>query len=145
MLSLDLKSYRRYIQAYQGVKSSIQSYDALVDLLESIDQFLNRLDIYIKVPPTNAMTQIIVKILVELLATLALVTKQIKQGKTSMSIFHAVNYITGLNATQKKLSRSSLERRTSRRYSEDWTDSPWKRVGQPQRRSSRSYMAYFRI
>jgi hypothetical protein len=129
VLSLVLKSYRRDIQAYQGVKGSIQSYDELVDLLESIDHFLNRLDIYTKVPPTNAMTQIVVKILVELLATLALVTKQIKQGKTSKSVFHAVNYITGLNAAQKNSLRSSLERRTSRRYSEDWTDLPWTRVG----------------
>ena len=129
MLFLVPKLYLRDIQAYQGVKGSIQSYDALVDLLESIDHFLKRLDIYTKVPPTNAMTQIVVKIFVELLATLALVTKQIEQGKTSKSVFHAVNYITGLNGTQKNSSRNSLERRTSRRYSEDWTDSPWTRVG----------------
>jgi hypothetical protein len=39
------------------------------------------------------MTQIVAKILMELLATLALVTKQIKQGKPSESVFHATNYI----------------------------------------------------
>ena len=73
--------------AYQAVKGVIDSYDALVDLLESIDHFLNRLDIYTKILPTVAMTEMVVKILVELLSALALVTKQIKQGKPSERIF----------------------------------------------------------
>ena len=38
------------------------------------------------------MTQIVVKILVELLSTLALVTKQIKEGKPSKSVFGSVVY-----------------------------------------------------
>ena len=71
-------------QAFKGVSSDL---DALVDLLESIELFLNRLDIYTKVPPTLAMTEIIVKIMVELLSTLALATKQIKQGRPSESVF----------------------------------------------------------
>jgi hypothetical protein len=36
------------------------------------------------------MTEIVVKILVELLSTLALATKQIKQGKPSGSVFGEV-------------------------------------------------------
>ena len=56
-------------------------------MLESIEHFLNRLDIYTKIPPTDAMTEMVVKILVELFSTLALVTKQIKQGKPSESVF----------------------------------------------------------
>ena len=71
-------------QAFDGVSSDL---DSLVDLLESIEHFLKRLDIYTKVPPTPAMTEIVVKIMVELLSTLALVTKQIKQGRSSESIF----------------------------------------------------------
>jgi hypothetical protein len=78
------------IQAYQVVKGVIDSYDALVDLLESIEHFLNRLDIYTKIPPTVAMTEMVVKILVELLSALALVTKQINQGKPSESAFGEV-------------------------------------------------------
>ena len=38
------------------------------------------------------MTQIVVKILVELLSTLALVTRQIKEGKPSKSVFGSVLY-----------------------------------------------------
>jgi hypothetical protein len=60
------------------------SYGALVDLLESIEHFMGRLDIYINFPPTSptaVMGEIIVKIMVELLSTIALVTKQIKQKR----------------------------------------------------------------
>jgi hypothetical protein len=52
-----------------------------------MEHFLKRLDIYTKVPPTPAMTEIVTKIMVELLSTLALVTKHIKQGKPSEPFF----------------------------------------------------------
>ena len=68
------------------VKGVTDDYDALGELLESIEHFLKRLDIYTKVPPTLSLTEITVKILVELLSTLALTTRQIKQGKTSKSV-----------------------------------------------------------
>jgi hypothetical protein len=73
------------ICTYQAVKGVNASYEALVDLLESIEHFIKRLDIYSRVPPTPAMTEIVVKILVELLSTLALATKQIQQGRLSES------------------------------------------------------------
>ena len=50
-----------------------------------VETFLRRLDIYTRVPPTVGITEIVVKILVELLSTLALATKQIKEGKSSES------------------------------------------------------------
>jgi len=71
---------------YQAIKDVSASYDALVDLLESIDHFLNRLEIYAKFPPPAAMGEIIVKIMVELLSTIALVTKQIKQRRRCESV-----------------------------------------------------------
>ena len=92
MLFFSLLAHLRDIQTYQGVKGTIDSYDALVDVFESIDHFLNRLDIYTKIPPTVAITEMVVKILVELLATLALATKQIKEGKPSKSVFPKVFY-----------------------------------------------------
>ncbi|KAH9083695.1 hypothetical protein EDB83DRAFT_2669650 [Lactarius deliciosus] len=64
-----------------AIKDISASYDALVDLFESTENFLRRLDIYTKIPPTTAMTEIITKILVELLSTLALATQQVKQGR----------------------------------------------------------------
>jgi hypothetical protein len=65
-------------------------------LFESIGHFLNRLEIYTEIPPTEAMNEMIVKILVELLSTLALTTKEIKQGRLSESIvgegIHCLTY-----------------------------------------------------
>ena len=80
------RSFRAYgydIYAYQAVKDVSTSFDALVDLLECIGNFLNRLDIYTKIPPTAAMTEVVVKIIVELISTLGLATKQVKQGRPS--------------------------------------------------------------
>jgi hypothetical protein len=67
----------------QAVKDVSASYDALVDLFESIGSFLNRLEIYTKIPLTEAMTDIVIKIMVEVLSTLALATKQLNQGRLS--------------------------------------------------------------
>ena len=87
-------------EAYQAFKDVNASYDALVDLLESIERFLIRLDIYTKVPPTPAMSDIIVKIMVELLSTFALVTKQIKEKRSSELIIpDTFRYVSHLNST----------------------------------------------
>jgi hypothetical protein len=67
-------------QAASGVSSS---YDALLDLFECLGNFLKRLEIYTTIPPTPIMTNIIVKIMVQLLSVLALATKQIKEGRFS--------------------------------------------------------------
>jgi len=72
------------VRCHQAIKDVSASYDALVDLFESTENFLRRLDIYTKIPPTTAMNEIIVKILVELLSTLALATQQVKQGRLSV-------------------------------------------------------------
>ena len=46
-------------------------------------KFLNRLDVYTNIPPTPAMTEIVVGIMVELISTLSLATKEMKQGRPS--------------------------------------------------------------
>ncbi|KAH8986544.1 hypothetical protein EDB86DRAFT_3105350 [Lactarius hatsudake] len=58
----------------QVIKDIGASYDAILDLFEFSENFLRYLDIYTKIPPTSAMTEIVVKIQVELLATLAIAT-----------------------------------------------------------------------
>ena len=75
---------------YQAAKGVSSSYDALVELFEFIEHFLNRMDIYTKIPPTVVMTEIMVKIMVELLSTLALATKQVQQGRPSESVLSVV-------------------------------------------------------
>ena len=63
-----------------------RSYDSLVDIFECIENFLIRLNIYTEIPPTQApaMTEIVTKIMAELIKVLALATKQMKQGRFSM-------------------------------------------------------------
>ena len=70
----------------QAVKDISSSYDALIDLFASFETFLSRLSIYSGVPPTPALTNVLVKIIAELLSTLALATKQVKQGRFSESV-----------------------------------------------------------
>ena len=74
------------IQANQTAKGVTSSYDPLVDLLELIEHFLSRIDIYIRIPPTPAMDEMVVKIIVELFSTLALATRELKQGRSSESV-----------------------------------------------------------
>jgi hypothetical protein len=60
-----------------------ESYDALVDVFECIENFLSRLRVYTVIHPTMALTETIIDIMVELLAVLSLATKQINQGRLS--------------------------------------------------------------
>jgi hypothetical protein len=70
---------------HQAVKDVSASYDALVELFEAIERFLSRLDIYTRIPLTPAIADIVIKILVEVLSTLAMATRQVKQGRLSES------------------------------------------------------------
>ena len=75
------------IEKYQAAVGVSSSYDSLVDLFECLGNFLKRLEIYTAIPFTPLMTDIILKILVELLSVLALATKQVRQGRLSKSMF----------------------------------------------------------
>jgi hypothetical protein len=70
-----------YISVNQAASDVSKSYDALVELFECIGRFLKRLRIYTEIPLTPPMTEVIVKILVEVLSVLTLAMKQIKQGR----------------------------------------------------------------
>jgi hypothetical protein len=79
----------RFLEAFstsnpcQAAKDVGASEEALADLFERIENFFRRLESYTEVPPTNAMTDIIVKIMVEVLNIFAIATKEIKQGRAS--------------------------------------------------------------
>ena len=87
----------------QTASNVSSSYDALVDLFECIGNFLKRLRIYTDLPLSPSMSDIIVKIMTELLSVLALATKQIKQGRFSKRIL--VFEVRLLNMPQKNLQR----------------------------------------
>jgi hypothetical protein len=66
------------LDAAKGVSSS---YDALLELFECLGSSIKRMEIYTRIPPDPIMTEVVVKIMVELLSVLALASKQIKQGR----------------------------------------------------------------
>jgi hypothetical protein len=118
-------------KVYQAIQDNKESHGAFVDLLEAVKYLLDRLHIYTKISPTAAMDEIIHKIMLELLSTLALVTKQIIQKQPSKSVFftnkplstdrYAVKFATELlgekhvEAVLQRLDRLTLEeaRRTA--------------------------------
>jgi hypothetical protein len=71
------------IDSHQAAKDVNAAQEALIDIFERIENFFKRLETYTEVPPTAAMTDIIVKIMVEVLNVFAIATKEIQQGRTS--------------------------------------------------------------
>ncbi|KAF8264934.1 hypothetical protein EI94DRAFT_1702879 [Lactarius quietus] len=66
-------------------KDVAASQDALIDIFERIENFFRRLETYTEVPTTEAMKDIIVKIMVQVLELFAIVTKEMGQGRASES------------------------------------------------------------
>jgi hypothetical protein len=58
----------------------------LIDIFVRIESFFKRLESYTEVQPTDAMTDVIVKIMIQVLSILAIATKEIKQGRSSESL-----------------------------------------------------------
>ncbi|KAN0141731.1 hypothetical protein V8E53_000193 [Lactarius tabidus] len=66
----------------QTIRDVRAGKDALIDLFDRLESFFHRLEKYIDVRPSAAMKDIIVKIMVEVLSVLGIVTKEINQGRT---------------------------------------------------------------
>ena len=77
---------RRDVRIWQAASGITSSYDALIELFECLGSFLKRLEIYVTIPPSPMMTDIIVQIMIEVLSVLALATKQVKQGRFSKHV-----------------------------------------------------------
>ena len=67
----------------QAIKDASASRDKLIELFNRIEHFFRRLEIYTGVTPTMAMTDMVIEIMVEVLATLANATKEVKRGRFS--------------------------------------------------------------
>ena len=65
----------------------------LTTVFERIENFFKRLDTYVEVPPTTGMTDIIVKIMVEVLSILSIATKEIKQTRASELITGVMKWL----------------------------------------------------
>jgi len=96
-----------------AAKDVESSQDALIDLFDRIENFFKRLETYTTVPLTDTMTDIIVKIMIEVLNIFAIATKEMKQSRASVLVLLAVhNY--WLISIQKNMSRSLWDGMTSR-------------------------------
>jgi hypothetical protein len=60
--------------------------NTLVNIFARIESFFERLKTYTEVPPTVAMKELIVRIMVQVLEVLAVATKWIKQSSSSESV-----------------------------------------------------------
>ncbi|KAF8260988.1 hypothetical protein EI94DRAFT_1789700 [Lactarius quietus] len=68
---------------FMAAKDVGASEEALANLFERIEGFFGRLESYTQVPPTSAMTDVIVNIMVEVLNIFGIATKEMKQGRAS--------------------------------------------------------------
>jgi hypothetical protein len=68
---------------WQAVKDIATSYDTLTNLFEHIQVFLQRLNCYLNVPLTTGMTELLGKIMAQILLILALSNKTMKEGRIS--------------------------------------------------------------
>ncbi|KAH9011724.1 hypothetical protein EDB83DRAFT_353431 [Lactarius deliciosus] len=84
------------------------SQDILIDIFERIENFFRRLEIYTKVPPTPAMTDMMVKIMVEVLDILGTATKEMKQSR-ARKFLKKVAGIKKLEDGLKKLDKMTNE------------------------------------
>ena len=67
--------------------TNVHASQGLMEIFDGIGNFVIRLESYIEAPPmTDAVKAIIVKILTEVIDFLGLVTKEVKQSRTSKSI-----------------------------------------------------------
>jgi hypothetical protein len=67
----------------QTVRDVIASYEMLVHLFERIQFFLERLNHYTAVPLSSGMTELLAKIMAQILSILALSTRAMKERRIS--------------------------------------------------------------
>jgi hypothetical protein len=108
----------------QAAKDARASRAKLVDLFNSIERFFQRLVIYTDITPTTAMTDMVVDIMAEVLAILAMATKEVKRGRLSESmLYRFTTHALDLTDTsvQKSISGSWWGTQTSRTACRGWT------------------------
>ena len=88
-MSVIPKFIRRYpsdAQVNQAAYGVITSFDSLAEMLESIENFIDRLRIYVETPhSTPALDKTVIKLMVGLISTLALVTRKLEKRRSRES------------------------------------------------------------
>ena len=90
------RPYATYFDAQvsQAAKDASFIRDKLGDIFNRIEHFFYRLEIYTGIPPTAAMRDIIIEIMVEVLAFLAIATKEVKRERLSKLVSHRFTPLT---------------------------------------------------
>jgi hypothetical protein len=70
----------------KAARDTAASREALIELFDKIENFFVRLQTYTEVPPAAAITNVMGKIMAEVLCMLAIATKEMKQRRTSAFI-----------------------------------------------------------
>ena len=102
---LDLpRSEQSDIEPIQATEDVIASQDALIIIFERIEDAFKPLEEYAEVPTTEAVKEIAVKIMVELLEIFAIMTKEISRDeRVSWSL---ITYFPSLTEVQRGLTRT---------------------------------------
>jgi hypothetical protein len=93
---------------FSAAKDVEASQEALIGLFGRIEFFFKRLESYTAVRPTDAMTDIMVKIMVEVLDIFAIATKEMKQSKAKKYLSKLVGR-NGIADALKRLDRLTRE------------------------------------
>ena len=72
----------------QAAKDVQTSQDTLIDILERMEMFFRRLEIYTELPLTTEMMDTMIQIMTEILSVLGIATKEIKQGRASKFLLY---------------------------------------------------------
>ena len=59
------------------------SHDALVELLEPMKEFFERLGVYTQIPLTAEMAEVLVKVVAEIFSILSVATREVKRTRAS--------------------------------------------------------------
>jgi len=99
---LSLYRYTSDAQLNQAANGVITSYDILADLLKSIEYFVNRLRMYTETSHSMPeVDEVVVKLMVELISTLTLVTRKLKKRRLRESFLAPpVCYLTQRDAVK---------------------------------------------
>ena len=68
----------------------------LAAVFQRLENFFRRLETYAEVPPTARMTDMIVKIMAEVLSILSIATKELRQSRASKLITGVMNLLCRL-------------------------------------------------
>jgi hypothetical protein len=99
------------------VRDVVANYKMLIDLLERIHLFLQRLNSYTGIPLTKDFTELLGKIMAQILLILALSTKAMTERRTSESVHGLSSFLADLDSEKflkKLIGRSDVEDAVSR-------------------------------